>query len=72
MPLALHIPRKYAHNPAKNPLFSPLPKKHMGNCKKHEPYISKYIARILKYMPYIFRHFKLLINNNLQKQSKTL
>ena len=40
----------------------------MPCCKKHKALISKYKAHILKYMPYIFRLFKHLKRNNLQKQ----
>ena len=36
--------------------------------KKHKALISKYKAYILKYMPCIFRLFKHLKRNNLQKQ----
>ena len=40
----------------------------MPCCKKHKALISKYKALILKYMPCIFRLFKHLKRNNLQKQ----
>ena len=40
----------------------------MPCCKKHKALISKYTAYILKYMPCIFRLFKHLKRNNLQKQ----
>ena len=39
----------------------------MPCCKKHKALISKYKAHILKYMPCIFRLFKHLKRNNLQK-----
>ena len=40
----------------------------MACCKKYKALISKYKAHILKYMPCIFRLFKHLKRNNLQKQ----
>ena len=40
-----------------------------GLCKKYEPYILKYMARNLKYMPYIFCLSTLLFFNIIEKSS---
>ena len=40
----------------------------MACCEKYKPYILKYKALILKYMPYNFRENRYLIFNNLQRR----
>ena len=45
-------------------------KTHMACCEKYKAYILKYKALILKYMPYIFRFFRCLEYNDLQKREK--
>ena len=42
----------------------------MGNNKKYEPYILKYKAHILKYVPCIFCRFKCQKNNKLKNRRK--
>ena len=46
----------------------PCCKKHKALISKYKAHISKYKAHISKYMPCIFRLFKHLKRNNLQKQ----
>ena len=45
--------------------FSNGEKTHMACCEKYKPYILKYKALILKYVPYIFCGNKSLNNNDL-------
>ena len=40
--------------------------------KKHKPFILKYKAHILKYVPCVFCLFKFLINSNLQNLPKII
>ncbi len=40
---------------------------HMACCEKYKPYILKYKALILKYVPYIFCGKQILIFSDLQK-----